>query len=119
GLVMMTNTADDGTLARLIGRRRNVVLLDEDIPGVNVPRLFVDNRERAEAATRHLIAAGHTRIAYLGGPQGLLSVTERHAGFRAAMDAAGLPVRPDYVALGSFDPSLASAATRRFLALSE
>jgi LacI family transcriptional regulator len=119
GLVLLTNTPDDGTLAKLIGKRRNVVLLDEDIPGVSVPRLFVANTEGAELATRHLIEAGHTRIAYLGGPHGLFSVVERHQGFRRAMTAAGLPIRPDYVALGSFDPELARAATLKFLALPE
>jgi len=119
GLVLMTNTPDDGTLAKLIGKRRNVVLLDEDIPGVNVPRLFVENTEGAEAATRHLIEAGHTRIAYLGGPHGLFSVVERHQGFRNAMAAAGLPVHPEYVSLGGFDPELARASVMNFLALPE
>ncbi len=119
GLVLMTNTPDDGTLASLIGKRRNVVILDEDIPGVNAPRLFVENREGAERATRHLIEAGHSRIAYLGGPQGLFSVVERHAGFQDAMAAAGLTVRPEYVSLGGFDPELARAATLKFLALPE
>ena len=117
GLLIMTNTPDDGTLARLIGTRKNVVLVDEDIPGVNVPRLFVENTEGAYAATRLLIEAGHRDIAYIGGPHGLLTVGERHAGFVGAMTEAGLPVRPEYVALGSFAPDLARAATLRFLEL--
>jgi LacI family transcriptional regulator len=117
GLVLMTNTPDDGTLAKLIGRRKNVVLLDEDIPGVTAPRLFVENAAGARLATRHLIEAGHTKIAYLGGPHGLFSVVERHEGFQQAMAEAGLPVRPDYVALGGFDPELARATTLKFLAL--
>ncbi|WP_421761724.1 LacI family DNA-binding transcriptional regulator [Devosia sp.] len=119
GLLMMTNTPDDGTLAKLIGTRRNVVLVDEDIPGVNVPRLFVENEQGAHAATRHLIEAGHSRIAYLGGPRGLLTVGERQAGFTRAMTEAGLTVRPDYLALGSFAPDMARAATMRFLELDE
>ena len=41
GLMMMTNTADDGTLAALIGRRKNVAIVDEDIPSVTAPRLCV------------------------------------------------------------------------------
>lgn len=117
GLLMMTNTPDDGTLARLIGKRKNVVIVDEDIPGVSVPRLFVENTEGAHAATRHLIEAGHRRIAYLGGPHGLLTVTERREGFLMAMNEAGIAVRSEYVAIGSFAPELASAATRKFLEL--
>ena len=117
GLLMMTNTADDGTLAALIGRRRNVVIVDEDIPGVSAPRLFVENEAGAHAATRHLIEAGHTRIAYLGGPDGLFTVGERYAGFVRAMREAGIGIRPEYVAIGSFAPDLARAATLNFLAL--
>jgi LacI family transcriptional regulator len=119
GLLMMTNTPDDGTLAKLIGTRRNVVLVDEDIPGVNVPRIFVENEQGAHAATRHLIEAGHSRIAYLGGPRGLLTVGERQAGFARAMAEAGLQIRPDYLAMGSFAPDMARAATLRFLDLAE
>lgn len=117
GLLMMTNTPDDGTLAKLIGKRRNVVIVDEDIPGVSVPRLFVENTEGAYQATKHLIEAGHRRIAYLGGPQGLLTVTERREGFLMAMNEAGLSVRPEYMTMGSFAPELARDATRRFLEL--
>ena len=110
GLVMMTNTPDDGTLAALIGPRRNVVLLDEDIPGVDVPRVFVDNEQGGYDATRHLIVAGHRDIAYLGGIDGLMSVGERWAGFMRAMNDAGLSVRPELVRGGSFAPDLARAA---------
>jgi LacI family transcriptional regulator len=110
GLLMMTNTPDDGTLAGLIGKRKNVVIVDEDIPGVSVPRIFVQ-------ATKHLIEAGHRRIAYLGGPHGLFTVTERREGFLMAMNEAGLPVRAEYVAMGSFAPELARAATIKFLEL--
>jgi LacI family transcriptional regulator len=110
GLVMLTNTPDDGTLAALIGQRRNVVLIDEDIPGVEVPRVFVDNTPGAHAATRHLIAAGHRDIAYLSGPTGLFSVEERRAGFHNAMAAAHLPVRPELTYGGSFSSDLARQA---------
>ena len=110
GLIMMTNTPDDGTLARLIAKRKNVVLLDEDIPGVNVPKVFVENTDGAYRATRYLIDAGHRRIAYLGGPRKLLSSEERRAGFMKAMDEAGLDVAPEHLSIGSFAPDFARRA---------
>ena len=116
GLIMMTNTPDDGTLARLIGQRRNVVLIDEDIPGVNVPRVFVENEPGAYTATRHLIEAGHRSIAYIGGPVGLFSVEERRAGFLLAMAEAGLTPQPEHIRIGSFAPDFAKAAVEDFLA---
>jgi len=117
GLIMMTNTPDDGTLARLIGRRRNVVLIDEDIPGVSVPRVFVENEIGAYLATRHLIDAGHERIAFIGGPEGLFSVERRRAGYVRALKEAGLPVRKQWMAGGSFASVFSRKATLQFLKL--
>lgn len=115
GVIMMTNTPDDGTLAALIGRRKNVVLIDEDIPGVAVPRVFVENEIGAYEATRYLIDAGHERIAYIGGPPGLYSVEQRLAGYMRAMKQAGLEVRKEHLAGGSFAPDFSRKATLEFL----
>lgn len=110
GLIMMTNRVDDGTLAALLSGRDNVVLLDEDIEGTNLPRVFVENERGAYEATRHLIEAGHSDIALIGGPHRLLSVNERLAGFQSAMDKAGLPVRPGWVLLGDYSQAYGVAA---------
>lgn len=117
GLLMMTNVPDDGTLARLIGARRNVVVLDEDVPGIEVPRIFVENEEGAFRAVSELVAHGHREIAHIAGPTGLSTVSERFRGYQRAMSEAGLPIRPEHVARGSFAPESARAATRRFLEL--
>lgn len=119
GLIMMTNRVDDGTLAELITGRNNVVLLDEDIEGVELPRIFVDNTEGAYRATQHLIAAGHCDIALVGGPHRLLSVTERLSGFMRAMDEAGLSVRPGWVLLGDYSRDYGAAAASVLLEAEE
>jgi LacI family transcriptional regulator len=116
GLILLTNTVDDGTLARLIGKRRNVVLLDEDIARVNVPKVFVENETGAHRATAHLLAAGHRRIGFLGGPLGLSSAEERYAGYCRALGEAGVAHDAALVARGSFAPDFAQAATLAMLA---
>lgn len=116
GLILLTNTPDDGTLARLIGKRRNVVLIDEDVPAANVPKVFVENSEGAHRATTCLIEAGHRRIGYLGGPLGLLSSEERFAGYRQALREASIALREADIHRGSFAPDFAAVATRRLLA---
>lgn len=116
GLIMMTNRPDDGTLATLLEQHHNVVLLDEDIPGVAVPRVFVENEQGAYLGTRHLIEAGHRDIALISGPSGLMSVRERLAGFERAMAEAGLSVPPDWVMLGEYSRAYGSAAAAKLLA---
>ncbi len=46
-----------------------------------------------------------------------MSVGERYEGYRRAMEQANLPIRPDYVGMGSFAPDTARAAVLRLLAL--
>lgn len=110
GLIMTTNRVDDGSIANLLAGRENVVLLDEDIDGVSVPRVFVDNAEGAYLATKHLISMGHKAIALVGGPHRLMSVNERLAGFTRAMEKAGLPVRAGWVLLGEYTRDYGVAA---------
>jgi LacI family transcriptional regulator len=58
GLMLITNRPDDGELRDLIGKRENIVLLDEDVPGTEVTKIFADNVAGAVIATERLIAAG-------------------------------------------------------------
>lgn len=91
-LLFITNHADDGTLAEAIGRAGPTVLIDEDVEGASAARLFSDNVGGGKAAARHLRAAGHRHLAYIGGPRDLMSARERGEGFRSALTEAGNPV---------------------------
>lgn len=115
GLIVMTNVPDDGMMAEQISRLPNVVLVDEDIPGVAVPRVFVENERGAYDGTRYLIEQGHRDIAYIGGPVGLFSAEERRAGFYRAMQEAGVPVRDELVRLGSYNEEFAQQAVAEFV----
>jgi DNA-binding LacI/PurR family transcriptional regulator len=58
----------------------------------NVPFVGATNWSGGRAATRHLIDLGHRRIAMIGGPAEQLYCRARLSGYRAEMEAAGLPV---------------------------
>ncbi|WP_417308909.1 LacI family DNA-binding transcriptional regulator [Devosia sp.] len=102
GLLMITNQPDDGTLAGLLAQHRNVVLLDENIEGVTVPRVFVENTVGSARATQHLIDMGHRDIAVIAGPRALFSVGERLQGVTEALQANGLALRPDWLFCGNY-----------------
>jgi LacI family transcriptional regulator len=116
GLLVLTNRVDDGRLRDLIDGRTDVVVLDEDVPGARVTRIFVENEAGSRDATRHLIAAGHRRIAHIGGPEQLLSTEERFAGFARAMAEAGLEVEDGLVRFGPYERAHGRDATRAILA---
>ncbi|HUC17331.1 MAG TPA: LacI family DNA-binding transcriptional regulator [Acetobacteraceae bacterium] len=87
GLIFVTNHPDDGTLRRALNATPGAILIDEDVPGAIVPKVFCDNEEGGFLAGRHLLAAGHRRIAFVGGPRGLMSTQERRAGLDRALAA--------------------------------
>ncbi len=78
GLLFTTNRPDNGLLRKEVQRHERIVLLDEDIPGSKVPKVFADNVQGGRIATEKLIAAGHRHIAFVGGPDKLMSVRERY-----------------------------------------
>lgn len=85
GLIFVTNHPDDGALAAAINDSGQVVILDEDVAGTSVPKLFCDNDQGGYLAGRHLAEAGHRRVLFIGGGDSMLSGTRRFAGFKRAM----------------------------------
>ena len=85
GVLFLTNHPDDGTLRDKIAAARHVVILDEDVAGTEVPKVFADSEGGARIATRHLIGAGHRVIGFISGPRTLRSSRERYRGFTAEM----------------------------------
>ena len=61
------------------------------------PSVGATNWSGGLAATRHLLDLGHRRIAMISGPVDWLCCRARLDGYRAAMDAARVPVDPDLV----------------------
>ncbi len=75
-----------------------VVVIDPlNMPRARVTSVGSTNFSGGLTATQHLIGLGHTRIGYVGGPLAAACNQARMHGFRAAMEAAGLEVRPGYI----------------------
>ena len=67
-----------------------MVVLDEDVPGTRgCPKVFIDNEAGGFLAGEALLRAGHRRLAFVGGPAGMLSTIERLAGLCRALAGTG------------------------------
>ncbi|WP_432839887.1 LacI family DNA-binding transcriptional regulator [Dactylosporangium sp. CA-092794] len=73
--------------------------------------------EGAREATRHLLGLSHRRIGVVAGPAAVTSGHERLAGYRLALDEAGVAYREDLVFSGPLEPAAGAEAVRRLLAL--
>ncbi len=97
GFIVVSASRDLGPLRAELDHGTPLVLLDHEM-STDVPIDVVrsDHHGGAKAATEHLINRGHTKIAYLGDDPHLFSGGHRRDGFRDAMAAAGLEVRPEW-----------------------
>ena len=119
GLLFATNHPDDGTLLAAMQGQSNVVLLDEDVQGVNAAKVFCDNRPGGQEATAHLITAGHRRIGFIGGVEGVMSAVERCEGYSAALQAANIPFDGLLTDFGGYTAQQGRSAARRMLLLDQ
>jgi LacI family transcriptional regulator, galactose operon repressor len=86
------------TIGPVLSRRHCPIVFVDRVPiGIKEGAVTTDNYEAAELATRHLLDLGHRRIALLGGRLQISPHLGRLQGFLRTMNAAGLPVLPEYI----------------------
>jgi len=71
--------------------------------------------EGAYAGTRHLLELGHARIGLIVGRQETTSGRERLAGYRRALEEAGLPFDPALVHAGRYEPEVGTTGCAALL----
>jgi DNA-binding LacI/PurR family transcriptional regulator len=96
-----------------------IILVNDQYPGAFVHSVMITNLEGMRAAAEHLVGLGHRRIAYLGDQFGYQSDAERLAGYRAALDGAGIPPMPELVVRGDGKAEAAMAAMEKLLVLAQ
>lgn len=85
GLLLMSPHADADFLHRHLPPSMPVVLVNAGVQPEGTRAFSVDNFGGALAMTAHLVAQGHRRIAFLGGPSGNVEARERERGYRAGL----------------------------------
>lgn len=73
-----------------------------DTPGLEAQCLLVDNEGGGYRATKHLLELGHRTIAHISGPATHGHAVARLAGYRQALEEAGVPFDSSLVTYGSF-----------------
>jgi LacI family xylobiose transport system transcriptional regulator len=86
-------------------------------PAPDVPSIGSADWNGGYQATRHLLDLGHRRIGIITGPNDMLASTARLSGYRAALDAAGVPIDPELVRPGEFHHQDGQVEGRALLSL--
>jgi len=104
GIVLGSANASGNTdlLERLTSLGIALVMIDrDDHPDVRCDRVVTDDHEVGRLATAHLVDRGRRAIAHITGTQ-VVHAKRRAEGYRAALKAAGMKARTDWVVRGGF-----------------
>ncbi|MDE3009760.1 MAG: LacI family DNA-binding transcriptional regulator [Pseudomonadota bacterium] len=115
GMIILTPSLPDADLLAL-AQRVPLVVTGRSLLGPRLCSLDFDNTEGARLATEHLIALGHTRIAFIKGTASHPDAVERLRGYRIALKAHGIPFDAALTAQGHFIESGGAQATEALLA---
>jgi LacI family transcriptional regulator len=92
GLLIVPANSHGPALRDLLNRTITpVVAIDRPVYSSSVASVVADNFQGATIATHHLVDHGYKRIACLTGESTLYTIGERINGYRATIEAAGLP----------------------------
>jgi LacI family transcriptional regulator len=117
GIVLSGPRSDDEELLRIHAQGAQVVLLGQ-LPGTSIPFVDVNNRGGAALAAQHLLGLGHRRIALITNAEPVYTASaERLAGYREALEAAGIGFDASLVRYGNFTPQSGAEAMTDLLAV--
>jgi LacI family transcriptional regulator len=124
GLLLVGDSVPDDVLERHSRRASRVPVVAVgrayEIDGVST--LMVDSEQASYAATRHLVETGRQRVAVISGPSegpGQRKGALRVAGWRRALQQAGLPCGDELVVEGTFRFDGGAHAMQTLLSRSE
>jgi len=117
GLVICPAQGTDvATLRRLKDQGIACVLMSRDVAGSGLDYAGHANTRGMFMATEHLISLGHRTIAMLGGSDLTSTGYERRLGYREALAAHGIAVRPDLMVPGVPSRSFGATTIRQLIA---
>lgn len=119
GIIWLLPNGNHTLMAKLETGLLPCVLVNFSARPVSIPVVVGANHAGARDLVNHLIASGHSRIAFVGGAPHTGQSRERQRGYEEALRDAGIPVRPDYLASGDFVFDSGLRAARALLALPE
>lgn len=116
GLLLAPAGDDQSYLAQELPTGTPVVCVDREARGLAVDSVITTNALGAAEGVKHLAAAGHRRIAFLGDRRTIRTAEQRFAGYCDALAALGLPLDPALVVHDLREPADADGATTALLA---
>lgn len=115
GVLISPSSDRYSTVEPLLERGVPVVTIDRTLRRSRVSAVLTDNATGAEQATRHLLESGYDRVACITGPMRTSTATQRLAGYRRALAAAGRSYETPLERVADYKETGGYEATRSLL----
>jgi LacI family transcriptional regulator len=102
-LIYGSLVTDDEIIMNLSQSGFPFILIENDLAGVDVNKVVIDNVDGAYQATQHLIELGHRRIAHVTGNINLKITLDRLNGYMRALQDAQIPIDPSLIVYPDFN----------------
>jgi len=119
GILFIAAGLSTENIQSLLDREMPLVIVDRQVPEVNVDCVLTNNRQGGYLAAHHLINLGHRRIGCIVGPENIRSSLERLTGYQEAIHEAGLPFDETLIVKGDFQYESGYEAAQRLLTIDD
>ena len=117
GILLVPARSNTSPIEFLHQQNVQVVLLDRRLPNMEADVVRCDSKGGAYQLVQLLVKLRHQRIAILSGPSGVSSADDRVAGYKQALDEAGLKTEEQLIIYGDFTLESGYEMTRSLLEL--
>jgi len=117
GIIFVAAGDQADSLDFLLRQKMPVVMIDRDLPNVEVDAVLTDHQLGGFLATHHLIELGHKRIACIAGPSTITPSAERMTGYERALEQAGLSYDEHLIIRGDYHAQSGMEITHSILKL--
>jgi DNA-binding LacI/PurR family transcriptional regulator len=120
GIVFASVRMADREVTKLARDGTQVILASRNLKDADVDYVVFDSFRGAGMAVDHLLAHGHKRVAFVGGPLSIVNFQERLAGYHDALHRAGIEPDPRLcISTELLDVDSGYAAGRDLIALAD
>lgn len=115
GIIVLTGRIADSAL-KATAKQLPLVVVGRQLKAHNLFCMHFDNFEGGRLATQHLTDLGHRRIAFISGHPEHPDAQDRFKGYRAGLEAAGIPFDASLVVPGEYHEVSGVLAVEQLLA---
>src|SRR5216684_5165120 len=114
GIIVFAGRLSDAKL-KSYAKEVSIVVTGRRLRAPGLFSLQIDDQHGAMLAVRHLIEAGHSKIAFIAGSENHPDAVERFKGYKKALEDAGIEFDPKLVAVGDWHEEGGLRATLELL----